>query len=270
MSLLPLIASQYKERESVPESVNMLPNWVVELGEDEELSCHAQTLTGKVEKCFLTASSGQQLRLDGATAQAQLQLVSSKSNGKDKANELKGKIWQNSFSSAPPKERRCQRPSFGSAIRAFNEVTELGQLIKVAGGVLQQNFDKGNFINGCAARISYVLEQTGCTVPAIPGQTVSGKNGEQYIYRLDALEQFLTKAYGPPDLKWRYTSMTDANERVNLKGKKGILIERWEKGWLPITTCTGHAGLLEGDSTILLPRAGMFWELPDDAKEQKK
>ena len=161
---------------------------------------------------------------------------------------------------------RPKRPSFSKAIDAFAKVQLIEQLKEVAGGKLKQNFDSGSFINACASRISYVLQQNGFKIPAIPGQTVSGQKGEQYIFRLTTLEKFMRKTFGPPDCEWRKdTVIGNSNNEMctNLSGKKGILIRRWKSG--PHTTCTGHAEVLNGGVWSSYPPSdGVFWELPDD------
>ena len=166
---------------------------------------------------------------------------------------------------------RPKRPSFSKAIDAFAKVQQIEQLKEVAGGKLKQNFDSGSFINACASRISFVLQQSGFKIPAIPGQTVSGQNGEQYIFRLTTLEKFMRKTFGPPDCEWRKdTVIGNSNNEMctNLAGKKGILIHRWESG--PHTTCTGHAEIINAEKwaeysmRYLPPSDGVFWELPDD------
>ncbi len=164
------------------------------------------------------------------------------------------------------KSRPAQRPTYSQAKRAYTEVKEIWQLKEVVGGKLKQNFDSKSFINGCASRISYVLQQAGYKIPAIPGETVSGKNGEQYIFRLTELDKFMRKTFGTPDCEWRKGEVIGnlTGEKCStLMGRKGILIERWRGG--PHTTCTGHAQIISGKGwDSIAPQEGVFWELPDD------
>lgn len=160
------------------------------------------------------------------------------------------------------------RPTYSQAKSAYAAVKKLKQLKEVVGGKLEQNFDSKIFINGCASRISYVLQQAGYKIPIIPGQTVSGKNEEQYIYRLSELEKFIRKIFGPPDCQWRNGSVVGKSngECSSLDGRKGILIERWAPS--PHTTCTGHAKIINGKRLDSFPPVqGVFWELPHDGKE---
>lgn len=150
-----------------------------------------------------------------------------------------------------------ERPSFAKADEAYYQVYSLYQLKTLVGGKLKENYDGKIFKNGCAARISYVLLKAGIKIPAIPGETVSGANGEQYIYRLSTLDKFMRKTFGPPDCEWKKDSVVSEKCR-DLKGRKGILISRW--GAHADTTCTGHATLINGRSSTP-PSDGLFWEL---------
>ena len=162
----------------------------------------------------------------------------------------------------------AQRPTYSQAKSAYAAVEELEQLKEVVGGKLKQNFDSKIFINGCASRISYVLQKAGYKIPVIPGETVSGKNEEQYIYRLSALDNFIRKIFGPPDCEWRKGSVvgkSNCEKCSTLLGRKGILIQRWPPS--PYTTCTGHAKIINGKGLDSYPPAdGVFWELPDDGR----
>jgi hypothetical protein len=166
----------------------------------------------------------------------------------------------------PIAKTTCQRPPFSKAVAVFVKVKMIDELAEEVGGKLKQNFEGKVFINGCAARISHVLKETGCKIPVIPKQTVSGQKGDQYIYRLAALEQFLRKAYGPPECVWRDGTPVGENAEKcsDLSGRKGILIERWAPGLY--TSCTGHATLINGEGMERFPPLfdGNFWELPDD------
>ena len=98
-----------------------------------------------------------------------------------------------------------KRPKLFQAIHAFNDVnksvSEVGSFI---GGKVDYNINtltkaEGRFENACAIRISYVLNKNGIKIPSISGQTVSGKNGNWYIYRVKTLIQYLKKIFGEPD-----------------------------------------------------------------------
>lgn len=160
-------------------------------------------------------------------------------------------------------EPRCERPTFSDAYTIYKEVLILDDFVERAGGRMKQNYDSRTFVNGCAGRVSLVLNETGCPVPAIPGKTVSGKNGEQYIYRLSDLKPHLRHVYGSPDCEWKNGKLTKESKPdlcANLNDKKGILLERFAMG--RGATATGHAQVT--DFIFGPPTNGVFYELPDD------
>ncbi len=157
----------------------------------------------------------------------------------------------------------CTRPTFSEAQEAYNRVRTIPQLTEEIGGTLSHNFEAGFFQNGCASRISYVLNQTGCEVPKISGETVSGRSSEQYIYRLSTLRPHLREVFGPPDCKWNKnqpSGQLGAEKCTSLKGKAGILVEEWP----PSSSCTGHAYLIGKDDKDTPPGTGLFWQLRPD------
>lgn len=167
----------------------------------------------------------------------------------------------------------CERPTYLKAKKAYREVEDEDQLTEKAGGALAANIKGGIFQNFCSSRLSHVLNETGCKVPKIQGETVSGKNGEQYIYRLTTLRPFLKKAYGPPDCEWKDGELVKGlNEEMCKKleypeymSTPGILIHEFHES----TTATGHA---EVSRVIFPPDTGMFWKLPNvgDKKSEDK
>jgi Type VI secretion system (T6SS), amidase effector protein 4 len=170
----------------------------------------------------------------------------------------------------PTPKGQCKRAIFSKAMKAYEKVQSIYDLREIAGGKLKQNFEEGGFITGCASRISYVLEETGCKIPIIPGQTVSGERGEQYIYRLTTLIPFMEKSYGAPDYEWRKDSSpepTYAEMETYFSGKRGIIIERWDSG--SHTMCTGHAYLFDGENIPIIYNQSnvIFWELPQDEQD---
>ncbi len=85
------------------------------------------------------------------------------------------------------------RPKLNDAIREFKivniGVSDVGKLI---GGKVDYNINtltkvQGRFENACAIRMSYVLNNTGLKVPYISGLTVSGGNGNWYIYKVTSV-----------------------------------------------------------------------------------
>lgn len=167
---------------------------------------------------------------------------------------------------------RCTRPDYSLAAEKYELVSDLDDLIRTAGGFLEKNYASGGFFNGCSSRISFVVEQTGCPIPRIPGQTVSGSNGEQYIYRLRSLVPFLEKAYGPPDCEWRYGKLTK-NSKPELcqdPTAKGIVVEVFKPRLT--TTAYGHAFIGSPDDdesyTGKYLDVVMLWILPSNEKEK--
>jgi hypothetical protein len=94
------------------------------------------------------------------------------------------------------------RPHFSAAWAAFNRVYGDGTLTSVAnllGGKVKENIDSGVFTNGCAIRMSHVLNSTGTVIPFIAGRTVSGKHHKWYLFRVRDLASFVRQKFGPPD-----------------------------------------------------------------------
>lgn len=134
------------------------------------------------------------------------------------------------------------RPKLRDAIREFKKinvgVSEVGTLI---GGKVDYNINtltkiQGRFENACAIRMSYVLNNTGVKLPYISGQTVSGKNGSWYIYKVKTLIGYLTKTFGEPD---HTISMPTA---AKVSTYKGIIVFEVD-GWVD---ASGHATIWDG------------------------
>jgi len=138
------------------------------------------------------------------------------------------------------------RPKLSAAKLAFKEVygnvgkTVSGVGTKI-GGKVDYNINtvpkgQGRFENACAIRLSYVLNKTGHKIPYIAGQTVSGKNGEWYIYKVKTMIAYLKKAFGQPD-------HTFQNPTAGILAKhKGILVFEVD-AW---SDATGHATIWDG------------------------
>lgn len=252
--------------------------------ETDEVTPFKRQLAGKVNRFTLTAlgwqESGVKMREEAAQSSTQLQQLLERVQPKRDFRQLTKSVSESTLSGFIPFSERvqtrspislseehakthapaCKRPDFSVAKDIFQKVLFITDLPEVVGGKLKDNFDKKTFTNGCAARISYVLGETGCKIPKIEGETVSGRNGEQYIYRLKTLEKFLTKAYGPPDYEWN-----GSTRKGSMEGKKGILIEFWSHS---TPTASGHAELSENDALIFEKQNArtVFWELPDEIK----
>ena len=54
--------------------------------------------------------------------------------------------------------------------------------------------------NGCALRISRVLNYSGLIITNVPGKTWQGSDGKNYFFRVSDLYNFLTQTFGSPDI----------------------------------------------------------------------
>jgi len=158
------------------------------------------------------------------------------------------------------------RPKLGNAISSFREVYEdVGKTVSGVGskigGKVNHNINvvpvgKGRFENACAIRMSYVLNQTGITVPYLSGQTVSGSNGKWYIYRVSTLIKYLRKIFGEPD------HIFEPPLQSEISKYKGILVFEVDT-W---SDATGHATIWDGkvcsDKCYFpLSKKAYIWEL---------
>lgn len=140
----------------------------------------------------------------------------------------------------------AKRPRLAAAKQAFKEVYEdVGKTVSGVGtkigGKVDYNINvvpegKGRFENACAIRLSYVLNKTNTKIPYIPGQTVSGSQGNWYIYKVSTMISFLRKTYGEPD--HIFTKPTP----LLLSKHKGILVFEVD-AW---SDATGHATIWDG------------------------
>jgi hypothetical protein len=160
------------------------------------------------------------------------------------------------------------RPKLQAAKMAFKEVYEdvektvSGVGTKI-GGKVDYNINvvpegKGRFENACAIRLSYVLNKTGNKIPYIAGQTVSGQDGDWYIYKVKTMIDYLKKIFGDPDHKF------DKPTAFALAKHKGILVFEVE-AW---SDATGHATIWNGincsDTCYFdLSKKAYLWTLKD-------
>lgn len=89
------------------------------------------------------------------------------------------------------------------------------------------------------------------------GKTVSGKNGNWYLYTVENLKQHLISTLGKPDLD------VSTPKPIDFKNKKGILI--FDVNW---SDATGHATIWDGvncSDKCYFPKAtkAYLWELKD-------
>lgn len=94
------------------------------------------------------------------------------------------------------------RPFFNSAwaasLRIYDPVNPGLKVARVIGGYVEKNINNPDpsqkWNNTCAVRMSYILNESGVTIPKITGKTVSGKDKRQYFFASVILLHFLTVA----------------------------------------------------------------------------
>lgn len=158
------------------------------------------------------------------------------------------------------------RPHLFSAKMSFRQVyDDIGKSVSAVGTKIGGKVDfninevpigKGRFENACAIRLSYVLNNNGVKIPYITGQTVSGKDGYWYIYKVSTLIKFLRKKFGEPDVTFKNPS------QISFSKHKGILVfevDSWDDA-------TGHATIWNGSNCsdkcyFPLSNKAYLWEL---------
>lgn len=161
-----------------------------------------------------------------------------------------------------------KRPTLRSAKLAFKEVYEdVGKTVSGVGtkigGKVDYNINtvpegKGRFENACAIRLSYVLNKTGHKIPYLAGQTVSGRQGDWYIYKVKTMINYLRKVFGEPDYK--FSSPTS----IMFSKHRGILVFEVDS-W---SDATGHATIWDGVNCsdkcyFPLAREAYLWALKE-------
>jgi hypothetical protein len=170
---------------------------------------------------------------------------------------------------------KVKRPSFASMWSAFQDVAPLppppaysslpfmrtyvvDTLRKVGdkiGGHVKTNFDLGikdveanqgdglyplhpvGFTNGCATRLSYVLNKAGVHIPANGHwRTVSGADKLNYIYTVKEMTIFLLTTFGQPDLEKKVSP-----QAKDFSGRTGLIVFD-----VHFSDATGHATLWNG------------------------
>jgi len=162
----------------------------------------------------------------------------------------------------------ANKPFYSVALQHFNAIkVSLSQVGEKLGGKVKLNIDNGVFKNGCAIRMSYVLNKSGVTIPHISGKTSSGENKDAwYIYNISNLRLFLIEKFGRPE------KFTPTEARLKLADKKGIIsfgVSGWEDG------ASGHITLWKGGACAdacyfpddhndvrLSTHTVEFWKLP--------
>jgi hypothetical protein len=138
---------------------------------------------------------------------------------------------------------RVTKPSFKAAWAAsqkiYDPANSAERVAQVIGGAVAANIHdkKRPWKNTCAVRISYILNQSGLIIPALPGQTEKGSDHRNYFFRVKDVIAFLKLKWGAPTVVAYPPSGGGALAR-----KKGIILFEIH-GW---TDATGHATLFNG------------------------
>ncbi len=136
------------------------------------------------------------------------------------------------------------RPQFQTMWQQFSIIYGDGSLSSVGrkiGGKVEENIElgirdpKAGFTNACAIRMSYSLNHSGVTITKGAWDTVSGKDRNQYLYRVSSLLKYLQFAFGKPDKTVKHPNPND------FSNDKGILV--FGVQW---SDATGHATLWDG------------------------
>lgn len=131
---------------------------------------------------------------------------------------------------------------------------EIGGAVGINGHLSEQD---GGWRNACTVRLSHMLNAAGYKIPQIKGQTVSGKDGEQYFFRLDDAQAYLTKKLGTPDL-----DIDDASGHwIDMPNEPGLLIMKFPgAGFTGHTTIWNGAGTVDGADVVGFHI--LYWKLP--------
>lgn len=161
------------------------------------------------------------------------------------------------------------KPAFATAWaasqRIYDPATPAENVAQVVGGKVAAHIrDKKNpWKNTCAVRMSYILNQSGLTIPNISGKTQTGHDNQNYFYRVRDVISFLRNQWGEPEVV-AYPQSGGGS----LVGKRGIILFEVH-GWSDAsghatlfdgTTCYDHCYFNEPEATYRTDKAN-FWEL---------
>jgi len=135
-------------------------------------------------------------------------------------------------------------------------IADLRRIGDKIGGAVKANFDAGikdiegspggfpphplGFTNGCATRMSYVLNYDGVHIPQISGETVTGADKKNYIFRVRTMDSFLSRTFGKPDIAKGANSVP-----TDFRGKKGIIAFA-----VQFSDASGHITLWNGEAAV--------------------
>lgn len=135
------------------------------------------------------------------------------------------------------------RPKFSEAWaaskRIYDPVDPAAKVAQVIGGHVALNIaPKGTWVNTCAVRMSYILNESGVKIPFTAHKTVSGAKHHWYYHYVRDVIAFLKKEWGKPDIISKYPPAGGGK----LARKKGIILFE-VSGW---GDAAGHATLWNG------------------------
>jgi len=162
-----------------------------------------------------------------------------------------------------------KRPSFtvawAAAQRIYDALDPGAKVASVIGGKVAANIaPAGTWTNTCAVRISYILNESGVSIPYAMGKTVSGADKRWYFHYVRDVIAFLRQQWGKPDLVTAYPPSGGGA----LAGKNGVVLFE-VSGWSDAaghatlfngTVCYDHCYFNEPGATYRTDRAN-FWEL---------
>lgn len=131
--------------------------------------------------------------------------------------------------------------AWAASQKIYNPTNAAEQVALVVGGEIAANIhDKKNpWKNTCAVRISYILNQSGLPIPAIPGKTKKGGDHRNYFFRVKDVIAFLKQKWGAAEV----IAYPPAGGGA-LANRKGLILFEVQ-GW---RDASGHATLFNGVS----------------------
>jgi RHS repeat-associated protein len=154
---------------------------------------------------------------------------------------------------------------FGDLAKHYPAGHDPYQVMDDIGGAVAKNSKKngGKFENTCSIRLCRALNKSGARIPSISGKSVTGGDGNNYIYTVKAMERYLTGQFGTPSESFLQGGGRDA---AAFNGRTGIILFDFGGG----NGYTGHVDLWNGlgcvgncGSNYLTdsPRV-LFWDVP--------
>lgn len=121
--------------------------------------------------------------------------------------------------------------------------------------------------NTCVLRISRCFNASGNDIPKNPSDeiiTIRGGDGKQYALRVREFLRYMTRKYGPPQLRHEYPEGNGGDVPPEFLGKQGVIAFEVD-GW---TDATGHFDLWNGTKCrhhayFNRAKAVMLWLVPD-------